>query len=414
MAAFMAHQVPLPKRGVISSVGAAREMSASKSAKSKELEVEQREGMVGAVSTDIDQGMGTSASCMSENRPYSDFLGFQQGQNLFGDADGVEGVSGSSMMLPGVGTSAPISRIASGLPEAIAEEEEDDHTPLSNLPKSPAPLSKRTSETKYALGSDLELHDGEEGKYSYAQPGTLLHILPSVLEADKNKRPLDNRYGTGPLISLDVQRKAQEDHLKICNSLAYKQMIKAQEEQAALNAQKEREGMTRAPCDKCSGKGFSHPIDGLKIHDKGPNVECKFCRTCSNCYGTGLYIGKTSCLDCQSLGYIHPNEPYSCRNTGGPCPTCIPCKTCQGTGLHQKTGATPRLSLVSLTASMASISRKNSFGRSGSTVNFKGSGSGKVVISSPSDFRKLASKPMAITPSESRMFHQNSAVNPGD
>ncbi|KAI9332834.1 hypothetical protein BDR26DRAFT_625174 [Obelidium mucronatum] len=197
-------------------------------------------------------------------------------------------------------------------------------------------------------------------------------------------------------------------------------MIQAQEEQQINAMEKERQLNGRLPCEKCEGRGFSHPIDNLKIHDRAPTVECKFCRTCAICCGTGLFLDTTSCLDCQSLGYIHPNEPYSCRNTGA-CIGCISCKTCRGTGVHQKTGLTPRLSLVSLTASVASLAKKKNGGgiggKSGSSVNIMRprAASNGIVISSPSEFRKLAAGRMAenggVSPSESRLFHhQNSGI----
>ncbi|KAJ3069847.1 hypothetical protein HDU98_007081 [Podochytrium sp. JEL0797] len=420
--------IPLRKGGgVISSVVAARKLSASKSG-SKSKSAEEKELVMGEkvfVAQDCVEGGVQQQPRESENgfNKSADFYGIQNGQPVFSEA-----VKGGDV-LPYNGSIAQFpanddagwtrSRTSSVVPAVIAEglnEEDDEDTPLSILPKSTNSLSQ-----KQKYGSDGELC--EEGKYTYAQPGTLLHNLPSVLEADKYKRPVDNRYGTGPLIAFDVAKKSHEEHSKICNSLAFRQMIKAQEEQAVLNAQKlENRHSSRLPCDKCDGKGFSHPIDGLKIHDKGPTVECKFCRTCATCCGTGLFLDTTACLDCQSLGYIHPNEPYSCRNTG-PCAQCIPCKSCQGGGMRQKTGLTPRLSLVSLTASVSSLARKKSGGgmSSGSFMDMrKRSTGGKgVVISSPTDFRKLAAAGKLaeemLAVSESKMFRQgSSSVNAGE
>ncbi|KAJ3087470.1 hypothetical protein HK100_008352 [Physocladia obscura] len=265
-----------------------------------------------------------------------------------------------------------------------------DDAPLSSFQLLPPKLRKKD----YTLGSSGEIAE-DGGKYSYARPGTLLHLVPKMIEADRTSRPIDGRHGR-PLISLDVAVKSHAEHEKVCYSLAYKTMIKVQEEKSA-EAEKQKNAIKREKCEKCDGKGFKHPSTA-KVHNQAATVECKHCRTCGTCFGTGLLIDITACIDCQSLGYIHPNEPYACRNTG-PCQSCIACKTCRGTGITQKSNTNgPRLSVQSLTASVASLALKKKM-FSGSTINLRkhrsnSAGSG-VVISRPLDFRRLAAGRLA-------------------
>ncbi|KAJ3344384.1 hypothetical protein HDU83_005286 [Entophlyctis luteolus] len=248
----------------------------------------------------------------------------------------------------------------------VVEEAEEDDCPLSEIQMSP--IKPRASKD-YVLGSDGDLAKEGGGKYSYARPGTLLHEAPQLIAHEKKKRPLDGRYGK-PLIAVEVADRNRLEHAKIAGSLAYTTMIRAQEEQA-IRSKREENAFKRQNCDKCEGRGFTHPKHGAKIHDRAPNVECKACRVCAPCFGTGLLIDVTSCIDCQSLGYVHPNEPYSCRNAAkGPCEACIACKTCRGTGIVQTQSPDLRLSVQSLTASIASLALKKSKKHNNSTSSF--------------------------------------------
>ncbi|TPX41238.1 hypothetical protein CcCBS67573_g10587, partial [Chytriomyces confervae] len=133
----------------------------------------------------------------------------------------------------------------------------------------------------------------------------------------------------------------------------------------------------RVTCLKCDGRGWSHPKDGKKKHDRQSNVQCKGCRTCSSCNGTGILQDITTCLDCQSLGYIHPNDPYACRTTPR-CHDCVTCKSCHGSGNVHKVPGTPTFSLASLTGSSMSMKGKGN-SSSGSKIDVQNA----VVISSP-------------------------------
>ncbi|ORY53796.1 hypothetical protein BCR33DRAFT_761115 [Rhizoclosmatium globosum] len=55
-------------------------------------------------------------------------------------------------------------------------------------------------------------------------------------------------------------------------------------------------GKQRSSCLRCEGKGN---VDGL---------------ACSQCVGTGVQMEANSCCQCHSLGFVHPGDPYSCRN----------------------------------------------------------------------------------------------------
>ncbi|KAJ3197969.1 hypothetical protein HDU82_001298 [Entophlyctis luteolus] len=289
-----------------------------------------------------------------------------------------------------------------------AEEAEEDDCPLSEIQMSP--IKPRASKD-YVLGSDGDLAKEGGGKYSYARPGTLLHEAPQLIAHEKKKRPLDGRYGK-PLIAVEVADRNRLEHAKIAGSLAYTTMIRAQEEQA-IRSKREENAFKRQNCDKCEGRGFTHPKHGAKIHDRAPNVECKACRVCAPCFGTGLLIDVTSCIDCQSLGYVHPNEPYSCRNAAkGPCEACIACKTCRGTGIVQTQSPDLRLSVQSLTASIASLALKKSKKHNNSTSSFNlrlKRASAGVIISGPSDFRRLAT-PRSIASAASSFLSRNPSI----
>ncbi|KAJ3229954.1 hypothetical protein HDU81_004911 [Chytriomyces hyalinus] len=245
---------------------------------------------------------------------------------------------------------------------------------------------------QFSLGSNghAPIEQLQAGKYTFARPGTLLNDRPTLLKTQSEKRAKDGR--AGPLISIEAAKRRDDEHAKVSNSLAYKKMLEAQNERAnaVMREQESRERgrklvnamnvneviAKRVTCLKCDGRGWSHPKDGKKKHDRQSNVQCKGCRTCSSCNGTGVLQDITTCLDCQSLGYIHPNDPYACRTTPR-CKECITCKSCHGSGNVHKAPGTPTFSLSSLTGS--SMSMKGKGNTSGSKIDVQNA----VVISSP-------------------------------
>ncbi|KAI8840744.1 hypothetical protein BJ741DRAFT_34562 [Chytriomyces cf. hyalinus JEL632] len=248
---------------------------------------------------------------------------------------------------------------------------------------------------QFSLGSNghAPIEQMQAGKYTFARPGTLLNDRPTLLKNESEKRAKDGR--AGPLISIEAAKKRDDELAKVSNSLAYKKMLEAQNERATavMREQESREKgrklvnaanvteviAKRVTCLKCDGRGWSHPKDGKKKHDRQSNVQCKGCRTCSSCNGTGILQDITTCLDCQSLGYIHPNDPYACRTTPR-CHDCVTCKSCHGSGNVHKVPGTPTFSLASLTGSSMSMKGKGGNGNtSGSKIDVQNA----VVISSP-------------------------------
>ncbi|KAI8828369.1 hypothetical protein BJ741DRAFT_626710 [Chytriomyces cf. hyalinus JEL632] len=249
---------------------------------------------------------------------------------------------------------------------------------------------------QFSLGSNghAPIEQMQSGKYTFARPGTLLNDRPTLLKNESQKRAKDGR--AGPLISIEAAKKRDDELAKVSNSLAYKKMLEAQNDRATavMREQESREKgrklvnaanvteiiAKRVTCLKCDGRGWSHPKDGKKKHDRQSNVQCKGCRTCSSCNGTGILQDITTCLDCQSLGYIHPNDPYACRTTPR-CHECVTCKSCHGSGNVHKVPGTPTFSLASLTGSSMSMKGKGGNGNSnsGNKIDVQNA----IVISSP-------------------------------
>ncbi|KAJ3381540.1 hypothetical protein HDU84_005026 [Entophlyctis sp. JEL0112] len=264
-----------------------------------------------------------------------------------------------------------------------------------------SPIKPRASKD-YVLGSDGDLAKEGGGKYSYARPGTLLHEAPQLIAHEKKKRPLDGRYGK-PLIAVEVADRNRLEHAKIAGSLAYTTMIRAQEEQA-IRSKREENAFKRQNCDKCEGIDVQNLTQVAVSRIRSTVRKFTIARQMSSAKRVEF------ARHALEPGYLLMLLPAL---TANPLVTSTPTNLTHAV-TRLKVLAKPALlvKLVVEQAFIASLALKKSKKHNNSTSSFNlrlKRASAGVIISGPSDFRRLAT-PRSIASAASSFLSRNPSI----